>query len=295
MFAMALIVSTAMLISCSKDQASDPQPSKTYVKAIAGSFTATDGDLTLKDALVVGGHNFAVYKKVTGNPSYVLVDGTEFLPGSAAQLDWAPSGVNPKWFAANTSVYVTYCPVMPLRIVTLGTKVGDNNVYTSLGITDGTPSRDQFPITIKGKRLGDILEINTDDLTKLPGYTNMSFDITYTKKIIDLPGTIQTSGVTDSGWPTYSYQREEPGTAHLSGSAKGNQSIYNDFDAKISGDIAITVNVDAAHITVHTTALGLGHGLRIKLTTNKVGWYNSGTIGLTDDDVIITEVPVEVK
>lgn len=283
-------------VSCNKDLGSstDQSIAKTYASAISGQFIPQHGDVTLKSAPTVGGHEYGVYKK-TGT---VLskVDGTEFLPGSAPALDWA-SGANPVWISG--AVYITYCPVLPLRVVLKSTEGGASSPYSYLGIWEGTPSAASFPISVKCRRLGDVLTLNTDALTALPGYSNMSFDVIYDKSVIDVNGTamsaINTS--TEIGWPTYVYSSVVPNftVTKTKAESMANKTIYDGLDYKITGTITIKIHVDATTLTVTTPATVLGKGLAITLSTNKVGWYNSGTIGVSAEDITVDTVTLPVN
>ena len=275
------------LVSCSKKE--DAVAPKQYASFVSGQFIPNDGDITLKSAPLVGGHEFAIYKKAT---TWSLVDGSEFLPGSAPAIDWK-SGTNPVWISGD--VYVTYCPVLPLRVVLKATTGGAGTEVSYLGIHDVTPNAASFPIAVQDRRLGDVLTLNTDALTALPGYTNMSFDVVYTKSIIDVNQTALTSPVTTNAWPVYVYSSTTKVTTHLDATQLlGYRTVYDGLDAKITDTITINIHVDNTTISKTTPAVGMGSGLKITLSTTKVGWYNSGTISVSENDITVSAVTVSV-
>jgi hypothetical protein len=283
---MALII-----FSCKKQD--DYVAPKTYASYVSGEFVPSNGDIYLKNAPLVGGHDFSVYDKKVGQTNFSLVDGTEFLTGSAPALDW--TGFVHRWFAADQAVYCTYCPVLPLRVVVKTTEGDANSTVTYLGFWDGTPNANSFPITVNCKRLGDILTLDASALTSLPGYKSLSFDVTFTKSVIDIPNTILNSpSYTDNEWPTYSYVVGAiPTTSNFTTPIS---NVYTGYDAKITGIITIVVNVDNTKITLPViNASNLGYGMNIVLHTNKIGWYDSGTILITEKDIQITTVNIDVN
>ena len=283
-----------IIFSCSKkDDVIVPQ--KQYASAISGQFIPQDGDIHLKDAPLVGGHQINCYDKKVGQTAWSVVDGTEFLPGSAPANDWSGYAIDGSawWFSGG--VYITYCPVLPMRVILKATIGGYGTTPSYLGIWDGKPDAALFPITVQDRRLGDVLTINTDALTALPGYTNMSFDVVYTKSIIDVNQTALTSPVTTTAWPVYVYSSNPLETTHLDATKNlGDRIVYDGLDAKITGTITINIHVDKTTITKTTPAVGMGSGLKITLLTSKVGWYDSGTIGVTENDITVSSVNVPV-
>ena len=291
----AVAFMAASMFSCKKTT-DDVVVQKQYANAISGQFIPQDGDVFLKSAPAVGGHQINCFDKKFGETDWSVVNGTEFLPGSAPALDWAGYAIdNPSWWFSG-GVYITYCPVLPMRVVLKATVGGAGTTPSYLGIWDGTPSASSFPITVVDRRLGDVLTLNTDALTALPGYANMSFDVSYTKYIIDVNQTALTSPVTTAAWPVYVYSSNSDVTKNLNATQNlGDRTIYDGLDAKIIGDITIKIHVDNTTLTVKTSALGIGHGLKLVLSTTKVGWYNSGVIGVTEKDIDITTVDVPVN
>lgn len=291
-FVVAAIALT--IISCNKKE--DVVAPQQYASYVSGQFIPNDGDITLKSAPLVGGHQINCYDKKIGQTDWSVVNGTEFLPGSAPALDWAGYTINtaPWWISGD--VYITYCPVLPMRVVLKATAGGFGTTPSYLGIWEGTPSASSFPITVIDRRLGDVLTLNTDALTALPGYSNMSFEVVYTTSIIDVAQTEATSPVTTSAWPVYVYSSTPEVTTSLDATKNlGDRTVYDGLEAKITGTITIKIHVDNTVITKTTPAVGMGYGLKITLSTTKVGWYNSGWIGVTENDITVSTVDIPVN
>ena len=291
---LAVVFMTAIVFnSCKKQESVSPE--KTYAKTIAGNISIQNGDVTLKSAPVGANQWLYMYKQVTPAPTFALVNGSEFLTGSAPAIFWSTSGNNPGTFPVGTSVYSNYTPAIPVRMV--AKTVDGSSVPAYLGIWDGTPSVASFPVTIYGKRLGDVLTVNTDALTALPGYASMSFDVVYTKSIIDVSGTMVSSPATGpTTWPVYSYSSNPLVTATLDATKSlGARPVYDGLDAKITGTIVINIHVDGITISVNTPAADMGHGLAITLLTSKIGWYDSGTMTITQDDITVDATNLTVN
>lgn len=292
LFVIALMA-VVVFNSCNKKDIYDP---RSDVKVIAGEFVPQDGDITfLKSAPTVGGHQINCYDKKVGSPTvWSVVNGTEFLPGSAPALDWASYVIDsPTWWFSG-GVYITYCPVLPMRVVIKATQGGYSTTPSYLGIWDGTPSQASFPIHVQDRRLGDKLTLNANALKALPGYTNLSFTVSYDKSVIDVNGTATTSGNTDAGWPTYVYS-STVNVANQVVTGTDDMTVYDGLDSKITGNIVITIHVDATTIVLTgIPASSLGHGMAITLLTTKVGWYNSGVITITENDITPTVVTVTI-
>ncbi len=285
-FAVA-IMAVIMFSSCNKKQDDVIVPN--YASTVSGEVIIQNGDITLKSAPTAVTRNLYMYKGTA--PTLALVDGTEFLPGSAPAIFWATPGNNPGSFPASTSVYSNYTPAMQIRMVAKTLDASNKPAY--LGIWDGLPHAASFPVTIMGRRLGDVLTLNTDALTSLPGYTSMSFTVSYDKGIINVDNTATTSGPTTTDWPTYTYSNTV-NVVDQAVTGLGVQTVYDGLDAKILGTITIKIHVDAATIIVTTPASELGHGLALTLRTNKIGWYDSGTMDIQDKDITVDarDVPV---
>ena len=263
-----------------------------YASYVSGEFIMHDGGISLKSAPDVGGHVFDVYKQVTGG--WAMIDGSEFLPGSAPALDWETYTTEGQWWFDKTQpVMITYCPVLPLRVVIKTTTGGQGTAVSYLGIHDFTPNAASFPIAVNNRRLGDVLTMNTDALTALPGYNYLSFTVSYTKSIIDIGETAMKSTNTDNFWPAFEYS-SDVAVVNQPVVGSGPVVVYDGLDAKITGTITIKINVDNTTITKTLPASALGHGMAITLKTSAVGWYNSGTIGIKDKDIVMDLVDVDI-
>lgn len=290
---LSLLVLVLVLVafgSCKKDNVNQTKAPK-YAEAIAGSIIIQNGDVTLKAAPIPVTEKLYMYKGVS--PSFTLVNGSEFLSGSAPALFWAASGNNPGTFLSTQTVYSNFTPAIQVRMIAKTLDGSNNPAY--LGIFDILPTANSFPVTIYGKRLGDVLTLKTDDLTALPGYSNISFQVSYVKSMIDVDGTMMNSGATTAAnWLTYTYSSDVPVNLQaVTGS--GVQTVYDGLDAKITGTITITITVDGHPIVVTTPASALGHGLAITLKTDKKGWYDSGNMLLNHQDIIVDAVDVTVN
>lgn len=279
----AIVAVMLMFASCKKEVNNSTK--QEYAKFVSGEVLIKEGDVSLKSVPVGITRYLYTYKGVVG--SLALVDGSEFLPESAANIFWlSSSNNNPSNFLANVSVHSSYIPAMQIRMIAKTVDVSSKPAY--LGIWDGIPTAASFPITIQGRRLGDVLTLNTDALTALPGYTNMSFDVVYTKSLIDVNQTALTSPITTTDWPVYVYSSSSTTTTTLDATKNGGlRTIYDDVDAKITGTITINIHVDNTIITVTTPAPVLGHGLALTLKTTKIGWYDSATMGITDQPITV--------
>jgi hypothetical protein len=287
-FAVAIMMAVVFVSCNKKDDAVNPN----YASTVSGEVIIQNGDITLKSAPIGVTRYLYMYKQLTAAPTFALVDGSEFLAGSAPAIFWATPGNNPGNFPSNVSVYSNYTPAIQIRMVAKTVDASNKPAY--LGIWDGLPSAASFPVTIEGRRLGDVLTLNTDALTSLPGYTNMSFSVSYDKGIINVENTAVTSGPTTSGWPTYAYSSTVNVVDQVV-TGTGDQVVYDDVDAKILGTITIKIHVDATTITKTVSASSLGHGMAITLTTTRAGWFDSGTMTITDKDVVVDTVNVPVN
>lgn len=299
---MALVLAVVFMTSCKKET-SAPVDQKQYVKAIAGSFIAQNGDVTLKST-PVGVNVF--WSMLSNNPAFysglTLVDGREFITGSAAYNFWSNPANNPVTFPVGTSLYSNLTPDENLRIISETQDASSNVAY--LGMLDFNPTTANFPLTIHGFRLGDELTINTDAITSLPGGNNLTITATYSLAPINLTATkakITLSGTspgvpngTEFGWGDIQYNvLGAPITTPI---GTGNVVVYDLLDKKAFGDIVITISEPGGTtITKTVPCAGPGKGLFLKLTTTKIGWYDSGTITFTDTDITVETVLVPVN
>jgi len=300
---MALVLAVVFMTSCKKET-SAPVDQKQYVKAIAGSFIAQNGDVNLKHTPV--GAN-VTWSMLSNNPAFysglTLVDGREFITGSAAYNFWHNPANNPATFPVGTSVYSNLTPDEDLRIIS-ETKDGLGNV-AYLGMLDFNPNTVNFPLTIHGFRLGDELTINTDAITTLPGGNNLTITATYTLADVNLPLTKAKTTLTGTSpgvpngtefaWGDIVYDAIAAPTTTTIGT--GNFAVYDFLNKKAFGSILITITETGnggSTITKSVPAAGPGKKLFIKLTTTKIGWYDSGTIKFTDTDITVETVTVPV-
>ena len=160
--------------------------------------------------------------------------------------------------------------------------------------TQGFPG---FPLNVKGYRLGDVLVINTDALTKLPGGLTLAITVDYQLKPVDLAGTEMEYFGGEFSWINDNVHYGAP-VAHTSTVGSGNASIYDDFTDKVTGTIVLTIVVDgntAKAFHVNVPASENGKGMLLKLTTTKIGWYDSATIGIQDNDITVETIEVPIN
>ena len=301
-----------MFTACKKETQQDS--SKTYVKAIAGSYIAKEGNITLKSADLSKVHRtWSMYARSSsfyGNATFALVDGSEFINGSAAYIFWSTAGNNPVTFdvSQDGSVYSNLTPDEDLRCV-LETKNSTNQVIY-LGIVDFNPSQAAFPMTVNGFRLGDKLTINADALFNLPGGNRISISATFIKHTIDLPATEKAAITGPSTQPTGSafqwsdivYGAVASETVTVAKTANGVPcGLYDGLTDKV-GTVIINVTDNGSPLTAPTGGYqisvdlsnqpGLGHNL--VLSTSKKGWYDSDFITIKDTDITVNDVSVPV-
>lgn len=291
LFAVALMA--VIFYSCNK-QDDGLVPQKQYASFVAGEIVPQFGEINLKSAPI--GVTNLMYMYNDNGGTYTLVNGSEFLPGSDPAVFWSTAGNNPGAFGINQTVYSNYTPAnVPIRVVVEQLNSSDKVAF--LGITDLTPTYNSFPLNIVCRRLGDKLTLNTDALTSLPGYSTMSFKVSYDVQPIDVEATRldAANAITDSNWPTLHLGASVPNEKLLSRTDNGEQVIYNEVEGKITGTINVTIYVDGATIVKSVPAVGLGHGLALTLTTEKVGWYDSQNMGITQADITIDAVDIPVN
>lgn len=292
-----LFLSVAVMIialsSCEvKDDVAQPSTPSQYVASIEGEFMAKDRDVTLKSAPVGLNRIWTVYKKVGG--VFSLVDGSEFITGSAAYNDWH-NGLNPVTFSVSQALYITYCPVMDLRVTTQTLNSSGQVAY--IGIHDFFPNAANFPITITGRRMGDVLKINMDSLQNIPGY-NFQVSVTYNLSTIDIAATTLGATTTDVAWPTLLYTAavNVPATAAITGPS--DFTVYDGLDKKVVGNIVLNITDPGNNINITKTvpAEGFGYGLVLVLKTNKAGYYHSASpILIEDKDIVIIRKPIIIE
>jgi hypothetical protein len=295
-----------------------------YVGTVNGSFIAKDASIKITKDLApnqLATRNWIMYAKNSpfyGNQPFALVKGLEFIQGSAADIWWSTAGNNPVSFAASQAVYSNLTPAEPVRLIMEGYSQTDA-IPAYLGIIDFDPTQAQFPLTVVSKSLGDVLIVNADALYNLPGGNLLTITATYNGFDVDIQATEKKLTLSSA---TGGNGAGVTGVFDFSDIVYGAGSIYNPVTepvghgdcllvscsaAKIMGDIIITiteapspsspgVNGSVIKLTVPASAVGLpGFGTKLVLTTTKLGWYDSATIGVTDNDIKINVVPVPVN
>lgn len=259
-----------------------------------------------------------------GNQPFALVNGSEFITGSSAQQWWAISTNNPVDIPAS-GVYSNLTPDENLR-VTEEAKIGGKTAY--LGINDFNPNSVDFPLNVNGLRLGDVLKIDVSQLVGLPGGEHLHFAVSDHQVKVDVEGT-KLGSITGNKltWDDIKYNpTAEDGTVTLdANSTTGLPSVgqtftslsdvitlYDGYEGKFvpvdvngNGDvtevgdgITITITEDAvsggpgATLVIPVIPSLPGHGMIMKLTTTKVGWYDSATIGLSDQNIKVDINPI---
>ena len=300
--------------SCQKEEIAQPNLSGS-VGVIAASYVADDGgNLGFKSAPVtpIGVHH--VWSYYIDNPAqapadpydnYKLLNGDLFIYGSDPWDFWSVASNNPITFDM-TQVYSNYSPTVQSRMV-CQTLDADNQV-AYLGIVDFLPNSNLFPLTIINRRLGDILIANADQLKSKPGYNFMSIQVKANMGVINPFKTWMTSGGTNSAWPTFVYDSESIVTFDVN--EAGDDLLYDGLDKKIIGvDHVFTVNgqpttlkavevvvvVDGYSASAWAPVPGPGYGLKLLITTDKKGWYDSQTIGVTEKDITVAVETVKIE
>lgn len=313
-----LILAVIGLVSfgCKKEADKDNSTIAKYVGTVNGSYVAKDASIKVSkdlDPSQLATRNWIMYAKNSpfyGGQSLALVTGKEFITGSAAQQWWSVPANNPIAFAANQAVYSNLTPAEPVRLVMEG-KDGSNNI-AYLGVLDFDPTAAQFPLAVNSVSLGDKLIVNADGLTSKPGGSSISVSVLLQVAPVDIQATETTSqlsslnegqstGVTGS----LDFQHIKYGYSSLTSQipvGTGDCTVFNSTASKIIGiTIIITFpplpsapGVLGSSIQLTTQAAGPGQFLKIILTTPKLGWYDSATIGVNDQDITVHEQTISV-
>lgn len=301
---MALVLGVVLMTSCKKDDSSAPQNEKQFVKSIEGSFIAKDGDITFKSAPIPVNRTWSMYtNNAIWYPAgvWTLVDGREFIDGSAADIWWSTAGNNPVTYPAGTGVYSNLTPDEDLRIIHEAKDAIGNVQY--LGILDFNPTVANFPLTVNTFRLGDVLTLNTDAVTGLPGGSNLTITAAFNLAPIDLPATKMATVSNPVGIPNglqFQWSDIVYGTPAATNVTVGGGDfvLYEGLTDKVVGDIVITLtetgNGGSVIVLGPVHAQLAGKGLKLTMKTTKIGWYDSGTINFADTDIVIISEDVIV-
>ncbi len=318
------LIAVVMLVGLTncKKETEDTSVTK-YVGTVNGSFVAQDASIKINKDLapsLLVTRNWIMYAKNSpfyGNQPFALVKGLEFITGSAANIWWSTNGNNPVSFAASQAVYSNLTPAEPVRVIMEGYGQSDSRP-AYLGIVDFDPTQAKFPLTVVSKSLGDVFIVNADALFNLPGGNLISIAVTFNVFPVDIQATEK--GILSSA--TSGNATGVTGALDFSDIVYGAGSIYNpvtqpvghgdylefsDNCSKLKGNITITiteapspsspgVNGSVITLIVPASAVGLpGLGTKLVLSTTKLGWYDSQTIGVTDNDIKVNIVTVPVN
>jgi hypothetical protein len=312
------VVMLVGLTNCKKD--TENTSVTKYVGTVNGSFIAQDASIKINkdlDPSLLITRNWIMYAKNSpfyGNQPFALVKGKEFITGSAAQQWWSKDGNNPVSFAASQAVYSNLTPAEPVRLIMEGYGSDNSILVAYLGILDFDPTAAQFPLAVTSKSLGDKLIVNADGLTKLPGGDLISITATFQAATVNLQATEtklqlssglnegQQTGVTGSlDFSDIVYNTPEP--YYLVPVKSGDCVVFSESASKIQGTITLTITfapspsapgVSGGSTTLTVPAAGPGQYRKIVLSTPKLGWYDSATIGVSDNDISVDVVNVSV-
>ena len=315
-FILAVAIMMAVtFVACNKKSDDVMKPEKQYVNVIAGSFVAHEGDITLKSAdLTKVTRTWTMY---TNNPAFYtpnywsLVNGREFITGSAAYNFWSNSANNPVSFdvSQDGSVYSNLTPDESLRCV-LETK-NSNHEVVYLGIVDFDPTTASFPMTVNGFRLGDKLTINADKLFNLPGGDRISITAAFNLSPVKLSetelGPITGTSTAPDGkqfqWSDVVYGTPVAQSVAVTKTNGTPIELYDGLASKVFGSVTITVTDNGSAktgptggyiVTIDLNSIaGKGHALT--LNTSKIGWYDSDFIQFNETDITVTDISVDVN
>lgn len=302
-----LLVAVVMMLgltNCKKDLKESTPVSTQYVDAIDASFIPQDINVSVAkslpfDAPVAANRTWSMYAKNSpfySNAAFALINGSEFIHGSAAQIWWS-TNPNPVSFPASQQVYSNLTPDENVRLV-METKDADSKV-AYLGVVDFNPPYAQFPLTVIGKRLGDAVTLNTNALTSLPGAA-LTITATFDLRPINLADTKLGSLAGSSlEFSDIKYNDAIPTTVTV---GSGDFVLYSGYDAKVFGRIDIKITQAASQSTPETTfhvyvdGLGTpGKSTKMTMSTTKVGWYDSSTANMGDINIDVNEVSINLN
>ncbi len=310
---LTMIIAVALigLTNCKKESLNVTTPDgKKYVDAIATSFNVVPAVEITTKALTESTPTIplvtqkmwmftcnSVWYTINSENPFALVKGLEFIGGSAGQQFWSNDANNPASFPATTQVYSNLTPDEDVRVVVEGTDANGHIAY--IGANDFNPDHTSFPLNILQYRLGDVLTINADAITSLPGVTsvNVSFDT----KTFDLPATrICKLGIPRTALCFDDIVLGTTITNHVNVPVPVNShefSLCADVLNKVVGNIVITISAGGNPVAItlpDITATTCGHGMHIVLSTTKVGWFDSATMQMTPQDIDVTTTTVNV-
>jgi hypothetical protein len=293
------------LTNCKKDK--ENTSITKYVGTVNGSFVAQDAgikvskDLAPTDLTTRAWSMYAKNSPFYNNQQFALINGLEFVTGSAAQQWWAISSNNPLTLTADQT-YSSLIPTESVRLVMEGFG-SDKTRAAYLGIIDFDPTQAEFPLTVTSKSLGDILIVNADGLTSQSGgitvtvsYNVYPVDMAATKSKSQLSTTSITgvSGVLDFIDIQYDQQPSPTYSKSDFSVGAGDYVVFSDIASKIKGDITIKITQNGNTITLTQPAAALGQGMKITLSVSKVDGV-SHTLGVTDQDIVVNSVPISVS
>jgi hypothetical protein len=314
------VVMLVGLTNCKKE--TEATAVRKYVGTVNGSYVAQDvnikinKDLAPSQLVTRNWIMYAINSPFYGNQPFALVKGLEFIQGSAADIWWSTNGNNPISFAASQAVYSNLTPAEPVRLIMEGYGQTDSRP-AYLGIIDFDPTQAQFPLAVTSKYLGDKLVVNADALFNLPGgnlitinvkFQGFPVDLQATEKKLQLSaagGSLATGVIGVLDFSDIVYGTPYPPINPTLG--LGDNLLFMDLATKVFGDIVITiteapspsspgVNGSVITLTVPASAVGLaGQSTKLVLSTTKVGWYDSATIGVNDQDITVNVVNVPVN
>ena len=320
------LIAVVMLVGLTNCKKESENVSVTkYVGTVNGSFVAQDAsvkaskDLAPSDLLT---RNWIMYAKnssfyPSNQQPFALVKGLEFIQGSAADIWWSTPSNNPISFAASQAVYSNLTPAEPVRLIMEGYG-SDITKPAYLGILDFNPIQTLFPLTVTSKSLGDILVINADALTSLPGGNLLTITTTFNAYPVDIqatekkltlspatsPAPTGVSGALDFSDIVYSLTADVFSNVPVT---SGDCVVFTGNSSKVKGTFTITiteaatasspgVNGSVITLTVPASAVGLaGLGTKLTLTTTKKGWYDSTPINANDNDITVNPVNFPVN
>lgn len=283
--ALSAIVFTGVFTSCDKS-ADNISPKQNYLSYMKDPVRVSVSNADYKKSTpAVGGYITSLYIKPATD--WVMLDREQFLPNCDAFNYWGNPDNNPKWFTASSSISIPYWPKTNTRFVVRTTTGNADSQIAYMGITDVvSPTADGFGVKVRTCRLGDFLSVK-NSLKKYRGCEKIQITVTYTKSLIDIEKTIQTSPATGTSWLQYAYQDKTQEVSSQSVIGDGDVVMYEGFDAKITGTIYINLTINSKTKTLPITAAELGHGLAINVDSKKLDYNNSGQIDITNCDITI--------